>query len=546
MNLGQMNLGQIPAPIDVSAALKTAIAHHQAGQLLQAEQIYRQILKQQPQNADALSLLGVIACQQTRLEEGITLYRQALAIKPDHRQARENLNLALWRQGKRLIEESISNLNLAVNFQPDNLSAQTALGSIYQEQGMLEQALVHYQQALAINPSHPDTLNRIGVALQHQGKSNLAAYFHRQALATQPNNLDALISLSKALLDQGKLKDALFYIHQALNINPHHPVARYNRALMLLQQGNFHEGFPEYEWRLKTSEFPPCPFKQPVWDGSNFAGKTLLLHAEQGLGDTIQFIRYVPLVVEQGGRVILTCHQPLMRLLSTLPGIEQFIPLGTPLSGFDLYAPLLSLPGILGTTLGTIPNQVPYLQPPEGDLGLPQNPKSLVSVSTVMLDGTAYAEVQHPTSNIGLVWSGGNLYKNNHVRSFSLWQFQSILEVPGINFYSLQKGIPQLEIAELGWERKLQDLSGQLQDMADTAAAIAQLDLVITVDTSVAHLAGALGKPVWVLLAYAADWRWMMEREDCPWYPTMRLFRQKQPGDWHGVMERVVAALSEI
>lgn len=527
-----------PQPISSAEALKTAIAHHQAGHLDQAEQLYRQILQQQPQQVDALSLLGVIACQRGKLEEGMVLYRQALALQPEHRQARENLNLALWKQGKKQIDEAIANLNWVVNFEPKNVPAQMALANIYQDRGMLEQALHHYQQALVANPSNPDLLNRIGVVLQYQGKSNLAAHFHRQALTHQPHNTDALISLAKAVLDQGKVDDGLAYVNQALRIHPTHPIARYNRALMLLQKGEFQQGFPEYEWRLKTVDFPPCPFKQPVWDGSDFSGKTLLLHAEQGLGDTIQFIRYVPLVVERGGRVIVTCHQPLMRLLSTMPGIDQFIPLGMPLPTFDTYAPLLSLPGILGTTLDTVPNQVPYLQPPKLSFSLPTLEAEMAATSP--------GRIQNPKLKVGLVWSGGNLYKQNQTRSFSLQEFQPVLEVPEISFYSLQKGIPQLEIAELGWQSRLMDLSEQLQDMADTAAAIAQLDLVITVDTSVAHLAGALATPVWVLLAHVADWRWLLHREDSPWYPTMRLFRQSHPGDWQGVMHRVIAALQTV
>jgi len=514
-----------PTSINTAELLKIAIAHHQAGRLPQAEQIYRQILQQQPQNADALSLLGVIACQQENLDQGIALYRQALAVRPEHRQARENLNLALCKQGRRLIDEAITNLNLMLNFGINPAQTHLMLGSIYQEQDALEQALSHYQQALVEVPTDADVLNRIGVVLQLQHKSHLAIHFHKRALALQPKNVDALISLAKVFLDQGKVDDALQYIHQALAVHPDHPIARYNRSLMLLIQGNFKEGFPEYEWRLQTSEFPPCPFRQPKWDGTNLNGKTLLLHAEQGLGDTIQFIRYAAIATQKGGRVILTCHKPLMRLLSTIPGIEQITQMGTPVPDFDVYVPLLSLPGILGTTIETVPATVPYLQVPENSFQLPT------------------PAIAQPRLKVGIVWSGGNLYKHNQTRSFSLKEFAPVLDVPDIAFYSLQKGIPQIEIMDLGWENKLVDLNDHLTDMTDTAAAIAQLDLVITVDTSVAHLAGALGKPVWILLAHIPDWRWMQNRNDSPWYPTMRLFRQQQPGDWQGVMSNVVAAL---
>lgn len=516
-----------PASINTAEMLKVAIAHHQAGRLPQAEQLYRQILQQQPQNVDALALLGVVACQQDKLDQGIALYRQALAIRPEHRQARENLNLALCKQGKRLVDEAITNLNLMLNFGANPAPTHLMLGSIYQEQGTLEQALNHYQHALAAAPTDANILNRIGVVLQLQHKLNLAAQFHRRALACEPDNIDALISLAKVLLDQGHVEDALQYIQQALALNPNHPIARYNRALMLLVQGDFETGFPEYEWRLQTSEFPPCPFRQPKWDGSDLQGKTLLLHAEQGLGDTIQFIRYAAIATQKGGRVILTCHKPLMRLLSTIPGIAQITQMGTPLPEFDTYVPLLSLPGILGTTINTVPATVPYLQIPETTCQLPP------------------ATTPGSRLKVGLVWSGGNLYKLNQSRSFSLKEFEPLLQVPNITFYSLQKGIPQVEIVELGWGTQLVDLHEQLTDMAETAAAIAQLDLVITVDTAVAHLAGALGKPVWVLLAHVPDWRWMQERDDSPWYPTMRLFRQQQPGDWPGLIATVVTNLSQ-
>jgi len=514
--------------VNAAEMFNRAIAHHQAGNFVAAEQLYRQILQQQPQNVDALSMMGVICCQRGNLEQGIAIYRQALTIRPEHRQTRENLNLALWKQGKRLMDEAIANFNLVINFEPTNVQTHNVLASIYLEQGLYEQVITLYQQSLATDPSNITALNGIGTALQLQGKSSFAIHFYQQALALQPDHVDSLVGISKAMLDQGDLGEALSMINRALALNPNHAIARYNRALMLLQQGDFREGFVEYEWRFKTGEFPPCPFKQPVWDGKPLAGRTLLLHAEQGLGDTLQFIRYAAIATQSGGRVIFTCHRPLMHLLSTLPGIEEFIPLGLPLPAFDVYAPLLSLPAILGTTLETVPQSVPYIYPPASDWQLP----------------IAASSSDHPELlKVGIVWAGGNLYKQNYRRSLSLKQFEPILGVPNIALYSLQKGIPQIEIAELGWESHLQDLNSHLNDMADTATAIAQLDLVITVDTSVAHLAGALGKPVWLLLSHVADWRWISDRNDTPWYPTMRLFRQHQPGDWQTLMQRVAEEL---
>jgi tetratricopeptide (TPR) repeat protein len=512
-----------PSQLNIPEALAIATAHHQAGRLAQAEQIYRQVLQQNPQQAEALNLLGVIACQHGKLEEGITLYRQALALQPAFTGARENLCLALWKQGKSLIEEATNAYSQIVTFEPSNIQAFSNLGLILQDQNKLDESIAYYQQALAVEPNHPDTLNNIGVILQRQGKPGTAIFYHRRALAAKPDFVEAHISLGTALQEQGKLAEATACYDRALELNPTNPQARYNRSLMYLTAGDYQRGFTEYEWRFKTGEFVPCPFPQPVWDSSNLQGRTLLLHAEQGMGDTIQFIRYAAIIAQKGGRMVLTCHQPLMRLLSTIPGIEQLVPLGHPLPEFHTYAPIMSLPRILGTTMETLPAEVPYLQAPPSNLRLDAPPETRLK--------------------IGIVWAGGNLYKRNQSRSCQLKHFQRILQVPQVAFYSLQKGIPQLDLLELGWESQVQDLSSQLQDMAETAAAIAQLDLVITVDTAVAHLAGALGKPVWVLLSATPDWRWMMEREDTPWYPNMRLFRQSQSGDWEELLERVKQAL---
>lgn len=514
-----------PSQLNIPKTLAAATAHHQAGRLPQAEQLYRQVLQQQPQQVDALNLLGVIACQKGGLEEGIALYRQALTLRPGYVSARENLSVALWKLGKQLIEEAIDSYSQIITFQPENQQAYHNLGSILVEQGKLDEAVSYYLQALSVQPGDATALNTIGTLLQQQGKTAAAIAYHRRALAIRPHYPDALNSLGTALQEEGNTQEALSCFDQALALDPTDANARYNRSLILLTDGNYQQGFPEYEWRLKTREFPPCPFRQPVWDGSELTGRTILLHAEQGLGDTLQFIRYAARVKQRGARIVLTCHQPLMRLLSTVPEIDRLVPLGYPPPNFDVYAPLMSLPGILGTTLESVPAPIPYLQPPQSALQLAASPTTRLKV--------------------GIVWSGGHLYKKNQSRSCPLVHFQPLLPLPDIAYYSLQKGIAQTNLSELGWTQ-VQDLSSQLHDMAETAAAIAQLDLVITVDTSIAHLAGALGKPVWVLLTFQPDWRWMLHREDTPWYPTMRLFRQSKPNDWQGVLDRVVQALKSL
>ncbi len=515
-------------PLNISAALATATAHHQAGRLVQAEQLYRQILQQQPQHVEALNLLGVVACQNGKYGEGIALYRQALELKPSYTGARENLCLALWKWGTQLIEESINTYSQIVTFEPQNIQAYDNLGNILHDQNKLDEALSYYQQALGVQPDNARILNGMGIILQQQGKTKRSIYYHQRAVTLQPNYVEAHIGMGTALQAEGRFAEAAACLDRALGLAPNHSNARYNRAILHLIEGEYKTGFTYYEDRFKAGEFPQCPFTQPMWDGSDLNGRTLLLHAEQGMGDTLQFIRYAAIAAQKGGRLILTCHKPLMRLIgASFPAIERMVPLGFPVGDFQTYTPLLSLPHILGTTLETVPNQVPYLHPPQD--------------STIKLTAPAGTRLK-----VGIVWSGGHLYKHNHSRSCPLQYFEPLLRIPHVAYYSLQKGIPELDLQELGWQAQVQDLSNQLRDMAETAAAIAQLDLVITVDTSVAHLAGALGKPVWTLLSFLPDWRWMRQREDTPWYPTMRLFRQEKLDNWVGVMERVEQALREM
>ena len=316
--------------------------------------------------------------------------------------------------------------------------------------------------------------------------------------------------------DRGNWTEALACYRQALVLAPNFPEAHENLGMILLLYGNLRTGFAEYEWRCQTKKYLRRSFPYPLWDGSDLQGQKIILICDQGYGDAIQFIRYVPLITELDGKIIVVCQEPLLRLFSTVAGIEQLII--EAIVEFDVHAPLMSLPHLMGTTLDTIPAQIPYLTAPKPYPFILQSPAE------------TYLKV-------GIVWAGSPGNQNDRNRSCNFSDFSSILKIPGIAFYSLQKGS---EITNLGG---VQDLSGKLNDFADTSAIIEQLDLVITVDTSVAHLAGALGKPVWVLLSFVADWRWMLEREDSPWYPTMRLFRQTQPGDWNGVFEKVAVAL---
>jgi hypothetical protein len=329
-----------------------------------------------------------------------------------------------------------------------------------------------------------------------------------------------------ALAEQGRLAEAATCYEQALHLKPDYADAHLNLAYSWFFRGDLEAGWPEYEWRWKRRGFPQPSFRQPLWDGSSLQGQTILLFAEQGLGDTLQFIRYAPLVRQHGATVIVQCQEPLLRLLATCAGIHRLVPEGCALPPFDVQAPLLSLPRILRTTLATIPAKVPYLSV---DPGLSTHWQRRLS------DVEGF--------KVGIVWQGNPEQARDRRRSVPLLAFTPLAVIPGVRLVSLQKGAGRAQLPDLADRLGLLDMTDRLKDFADTAALISQLDLVITVDTAVAHLAGALGVPVWLALASSADWRWLLEREDSPWYPSMRLFRQSTWGDWAGVFERLTEAL---
>jgi tetratricopeptide (TPR) repeat protein/glycosyltransferase involved in cell wall biosynthesis len=477
---------QPPTPTPLS----TALQHYHNGELAAAEQIYRQVLQQQPDQTDALNVLGVILCQTKRYEEAIAYLRHLIHLQPNFAEAWGNLGGAL------------------------------------QELGELEEAIACYQRSLQLNSANSNVHQNLSVALLDLNRPETAVHHAKQVVAAKPDSSNAYYNLGFALRRSNRVIEAIAAYRQAIALQPDSVNAHKNLGHALLLTGDFIPGFAEYQWRWQQEGWAVRPFTQPEWDGSDLSGKTILLHAEQGMGDTLQFIRYVPLVKARGGRVIVECQEPLLRLLTSLDSIDQLVPQDAPLPAFDVHAPLLNLPRILGTTLATIPADIPYLPIPSSLPPVPlptPNPQSLT-----------------PNFKIGLVWAGNPSHRNNRFRSCRLDQFQPLFDLENVSFYSLQKGDAA---AELTPDYPVADVGSGLQDFADTACAIAQLDLVITVDTAVAHLAGALGKPVWVLLAFAPDWRWMLDRTDSPWYPTLRLFRQPKPGDWATVITTIVATL---
>jgi Flp pilus assembly protein TadD len=563
---------------------------HQSGDLAGEEVVYREILAEQPENGPAMHYLGLLCHQSRRSDEGLEMLRQSVNDNPDVPEYHCNLGVALRDLGG--FEESLAHFSRAIQLRPKHPEALNNLGDLLRIAGKLHEArevlshsiMLHdspearhnmaltflndgkfakaaaaarrgvelkpgdsglrrtlaralagagnpaaaiqtWWDAVETNPMDGESWFGLGNALRERGDMPEAAESYERALQFRPNDADLLSNLSATMTDLGRPARGVQLGRNALKLRPDVQEIRYNLSLALLMNGELTEGWDHYEsrWHCEGYKGSLPELRKPQWDGSDIAGKTLLLRAEQGCGDAIQFARYIPMLARTGAKILLQCQGELVSLLSKIGGVERVIARGAEIGEYDCHLPLVSLPRIFGTTLATIPAQVPYLS----------------------VDAGKISEWKSRLGRIGgfkcgLCWAGNPAHKNDRNRSLPLQILESLGGIAGVRFVSLQKDFSgPLPAGAI-------DFSGEFRDFSDSAAAISQMDLVISADTSIAHLAGALGKPVWTMIPFGPDWRWMIGREDSAWYPSMRLFRQTQRGDWGGVVDRIARELSAL
>jgi tetratricopeptide (TPR) repeat protein len=511
-----------------------AECHRLLGNASEALANYAKAAQLAPFVAELQSNLGSLLQDAGRLDEAAASYAAALRCDPSYVEAHYNLG-NLW-QTRRQFDQAAACYRRALALRPDYIPAMCNLGNVLREQGNLAEALPLLQSAYAQDPNAVPAISNLGVVLQDLGRTDEAQRLCLRAVQLAPERAELYVNLGTTYKDLGDPATALSFYERALELKPDSPHAAHSRALALLSLGDFRRGWAGYENRRRCEQYDTRDFPQPYWDGAPLAGRTILVHAEQGLGDTLQFIRYVPLVGKHGGRVLVAVQEALLPLLRA-SGVPNLISLNGPLPDFDLHVPLMSLPHVLGTTLETIPADVPYLA---------AEPERVARwcERLQVLEGI----------RVGLVWQGRREHHRDCLRSIPLAAFRPLAQVPAVRLVSLQQGFGSEQLAALGAlppEKSFEvvdlspDFGADGAVFMDAAAVMKHLDLVVACDTGLAHLAGGLGVRVWLALPYGAEWRWLQNRDDSPWYPTMRLFRQTTFRDWDGLFEQMAAALAQ-
>jgi tetratricopeptide (TPR) repeat protein len=548
-----------PGPFNPNQAFNEAVALHRQGRLHEAEKIYARVLKAAPAHFDSLNLLGAIKARQGQFGEAQRLFGAAVKADPQAPQAWSNLGQAyyalkrlpqalecfdkartlaphdadiLYQHANALLSldrsrDALAEFQAVLARVPHHVEAQINSGLARATLGMTGAALGDFDAALKLLPNHPVAHFNRGVALLQLGRYADAVAANDRAIAAAPDHVGAWLNRGRALSQLRHFDDAIASYGEVLARRKDDANAHFNRSLALLTIGRYRPGFEAYEWRWRRAGMPPQKSRgRPLWLGEYpLHRKTILLHAEQGLGDTIQFARYVPLVAAAGATVVLEVQPELTSLLSGLDGAAQVLPRGEAPPAFDVHCPLGSLPLAMKTELETVPAAIPYLS----------------ADPARMAQWSARIEAL-PRPRVAIAWSGNPAHDNDRNRSLAFERLAPLLALPA-SFVSIQRDVREVEATQLAGEKRMEHVGGALADFSDTAAVLALCDLAISADTAPAHLGGALGRPLWVLVPFAPDWRWTPDGETTPWYPTARLFRQTSLDDWDAVVARVADAL---
>jgi len=546
--------------LHIARQLNEAVALHRQGQLDEAEKIYNRVLKAQRDNFDALHLLGMLNHQRGKAGEARRLIGAALKINPRSPEALSSHAMVL--HALRRDAEALADLDKALSIAPGHLEvlnnrgslllalkrpaealasfeqvlsreprfaqARANRGNTLVELGRAAEALADYDAALALQPGNPSVIYNRGNALRALDRETEAVAAYDAAVAIAPNYVNAWYNRGLALQALNRHADALASYDKVLALEPNHGDAQFSAASAHLTLGDYPAGFAQYEWRWKRSGMTARPrFRQPLWLGeSSPANRTILLHAEQGLGDTIQFARYALLIARMGAKVLLEVQPALKDLLSGLDGVAGVFGQSEALPAFDLHCPLASLPLACKTELSTVPAEIPYLR-----------------ADATRIDKWRPRLEATPRPRVALAWSGRASHVNDRNRSIALAELAPLLATPGVQFVAIQRELRPADATELARHDRVLNLGDDLADFSDTAAVLSLADLVVSVDTAVAHLAAAMGRPTIVLLPFQPDWRWTLDRQS-PWYPAAQLFRQARPGDWNAVISRLTEKLA--
>jgi tetratricopeptide (TPR) repeat protein len=509
----------------------------------------------QPNSAEAMNNRGILAREQNAIEDAIGWFEKAIAADPSDAQAHNNLGLTLQErivqnlpmdefhdQDFAQLDRAEHCFREAIRSNPQFAAAHNNLGVALRLQSRYEEAIGHIERALECDPGSMEAQRNWGLLLYLLGFYDRAEAQLRQILANGDDSQETLCGLANCCRTQGRYPEALSYLNRFLAEETNAVEARFARGQILLQMGHMDEGWAGYEWRLKAPQSPQRAYTQPFWDGSALAGRTLLVHAEQGFGDTFQFIRYLPLIQKDGGRVVFECQPGTKELLQRSQGFDQIVerPAANRTEGgikHDLQIPLMSLARLFLHPAEQMPGQAPYIHP---------DPERIELWRQRMADASAAAGASPSSLKVGLIWAGNPKHGNDRNRSMRLADLAPLAQVPGVTLFSLQKGPAEDQAQDAPPGMTLIALGNALTDFADTAGVLANLDVLISVDTSSAHLAGAMGIPIWLMLPFVPDWRWGCAGEQTPWYPSARLFRQPQLRDWANAVSRLTTELERL